>query len=87
MRTNEIKIELNEVKKWEEKIIRNDLKYGTKNYTYDSQAFQTIRFFGDNITSGKITTSETDEDQRNLSINTVEFNDKTGPRSKKGKNK
>ena len=37
MKTNEIKNELGETKKWEEKIIRNDLKYETKNYMYDFQ--------------------------------------------------
>ena len=31
MRTNEIKNEMDEIKKWEEKINRKDLKYETKN--------------------------------------------------------
>ena len=31
MGTNEIKIELDEVKEWEEKIKRRELKYETKN--------------------------------------------------------
>ena len=30
MRTNEIKNEINEIKKWEKKIKRKDLKYETK---------------------------------------------------------
>ena len=33
MRTNEIKNQINEIKQWEEKIKRDDLKFKTKNYT------------------------------------------------------
>ena len=32
MRTNETKNEINDIKKWESKIKRKDLKYETKNY-------------------------------------------------------
>ena len=32
MRNNDTKIEIGEIKKWEEKIKRKDLKYKTKNY-------------------------------------------------------
>ena len=35
MRTNEIKNEIYEIKKWEVKIKRQGLKHKTKNYTYD----------------------------------------------------
>ena len=34
MRTNEIKTVINDIKKWESKIKRKDLKYETKNYIY-----------------------------------------------------
>ena len=34
MRTNQIKNEINETKKWDKKIKRKDLKYKTKHYTY-----------------------------------------------------
>ena len=37
MRTNEIKNETYEIKKWEEKIKQEGLKYKTKNCTYDFQ--------------------------------------------------
>ena len=41
MRTNEIKNELDEIKKWEEKIKRKDLKYETKKiYTTSSNMKQ-----------------------------------------------
>ena len=33
MRTNEIKNQINEIKQWEEKIKREDLRFKTKNYT------------------------------------------------------
>ena len=37
IRTNKIKNEIYEIKKWEENIKREDLKYKTKNYTCDFQ--------------------------------------------------
>ena len=39
MRTNEIKNEIDEIKKWEEKIKRKDLKYVTNKYRFDFQEF------------------------------------------------
>ena len=47
MRTDEIKNEIDEIKKWEEKIERKDLKYKTNIYIHDFQQFETIRSFGD----------------------------------------
>ena len=35
MRTNEIKTQIDEIKKWEEIIIRKDLKYETSKYRFD----------------------------------------------------
>ena len=66
MRNNEIEIEIDEMKKWEEKIKRKDLKYETKSYTCDFQQYETIRSFGDNIYTGKISTDETEMYQINL---------------------
>ena len=66
MRNNEIKIEIDEMKKWEEKIKRKDLKYETKNYKCDFQQYETIRSFGDNIYTGKISADETEMYQINL---------------------
>ena len=43
--TNEIKNEIYEIKKWEDKIKREDLKYKTKNYTYDFQRYGTKIFW------------------------------------------
>ena len=42
MGTNEIKNEVNEIKKWEEKIRRKDLVSKTNKYKYDSQQYDTI---------------------------------------------
>ena len=39
MRTNEIKNEIDEIKKWEEKIKGKDLKYVTNKYRFDFQQF------------------------------------------------
>ena len=54
MRTNEIKNEIYQIKKWEEKTKRGDFKYKIKHCVYDFQQYETIRSFGDNIYTGKI---------------------------------
>ena len=69
MRTNEIKNEIEDIKKWEEKINRKDLKYKTNKYLYDFQQFETLfnkRSFGDSIYTGKINIDEAGMDQSNL---------------------
>ena len=60
LENNEIRNELNEIKKLEEKINRDDLKYEINKYVYNFQKFQGIRYFGDSIFDGKITISEAD---------------------------
>ena len=47
--TNLIKNEIDEIKKWEEKIKWHDLKYKTKTYTYDFQQHEKIKSFGESI--------------------------------------
>ena len=56
MKTNEIKNEIDETKKWADKIKRKDLKYETNKHihVYDFQQFETITSFGDNIYTGKL---------------------------------
>ena len=66
MRTNKTKNEIYEIKKWEEKIKRNYLKYETKKCIYDFQQYDTIRSFGNNIYNGKINIDEAEKDQSNL---------------------
>ena len=66
MRTNDIKNEIDEIKTWEEKIKRKDLKYETKKYIYDCQQYETIRSLGETIYTDKINTDEAEMDQSNL---------------------
>ena len=87
MRTNEIKNEIDEIKKWEDKIKRKYLKYETNKYMYDFQQFEMIRFFGDNIYTGESSVDEAQMDQGNLSENMVKFNNKTRPKKKNIKKK
>ena len=49
MRTNEIENEIDEIKKWEEKIKRKDLKYEPEKYTYGFQHYKIIRSFDESI--------------------------------------
>ena len=80
MRNNEIKNELDKIKRWEEKIERKDLEYETKKYIYDFKQYETIRSFGDNIYTGKFNIDEAEIDQSNLVKNIVEFNNKKNNR-------
>ena len=83
MRTNKIKNEINENKKWEDKIKQKDLKYETNKYIYNFQQFEMIRSFGDNIYTCKISTDEAEMDVSNLLENMVEFNNKTRPKKRR----
>ena len=87
MRTNEIKNEINDIKKCEIKIKGKDLKYETKNYIYDFQQYDTIRTFGDNIYTAKINIDGSEMDQTNLSKNWEEFSVKSRLRTIKDRNK
>ena len=87
MRTNKFKNEIDEIKKWEEKTKWYDLKYKTKNYTYDFQQYDTIRSFGESIYTGKINIDEAEMDQSSLLKNLVGFKNKSRPRTTEGKDK
>ena len=65
MRTNEIKDEIHEIKKWNDKIKLEHLKYKTKSLKYDFQQYETIRSFADSIYTGKISLDEGEMDQSN----------------------
>ena len=86
MRTNEIKNEIDEIKKWEEKIKRKDLIYKANKYKYDFQSYETIRSFGESIYTGKINTDESEMDQSNLLKNSAEFRERSRPKPTEGKN-
>ena len=81
MRNNEITNEIDEIKKWEEKIKRKDLKYGTKKYIYNFQQYETVSSLGDNIYTGKSNIDEAVMDQRNLLKNIVVFDNKSRTRT------
>ena len=66
IRNNEIKNEIDEVKKREEKIKQTDLIYKANKYKYDFQQYETIRSFGESIYTGKINIDEAEKDQINL---------------------
>ena len=66
MRTNKIKNEIHEIKKWEKKIKWENLKLKAKKYTHEFQKCETIRSFGDNIHTDKINADEVEMDQINL---------------------
>ena len=80
MSTNEIKNEINETKKWEEKIKRKDLTYETSKYIFDFQQFQTIRSFGDSIYNDKINIREAKMKQVILIVNILDLRNKSRPK-------
>ena len=63
MRTNKLINEIYEVKNWEEKIKRKDLKYKTTNYTYNFQQNEMMRSFDESIYTGKINIGDVEMDQ------------------------
>ena len=83
MRTIKIQNEIYEIQKWSEKIKRKELIYKTNNCIYDFQQFETIRSFGDNVYTGKISIDEAENDRANLVEKMVKLNNKTRPKRKK----
>ena len=66
VRTNEIKNEIHEIKKWEEKVRRKDVIFKANKYKYDFQQYETIRSFGDTIYNGKTNKGEAEIDRSSL---------------------
>ena len=60
MRTDEIKKEINEIKKWADKAKRKDLKHKTAKYKNDFQKFETTSSFSESIYSDKISIHKAD---------------------------
>ena len=81
MRNTEIENKIDEIRKWEEKIKRKDLKYETKVYIYDFQQYKTIRSFADNIYTCKFNIDESEKDQSSLLKNLVKSNNRSRPRT------
>ena len=82
---NEAKKELDEIKKIEDMIDREELVCKASGNTYDFRNFRTIRSFGEDIYEGEMTLEEADKDQSDLLNKIKNFNDKT--RSKNYKKK
>ena len=74
MRNDEIKNDIDEIKKLENKIKRKYWKCERNRDAYDFQQFETIISFDDSIYTGKISIDEVEMDQTNLLGNIVDFN-------------
>ena len=79
--------EIDEIKKWEEKIKRKNLVCKANKYKYDFQQYETIRTFGDSIYNGKTSRDEAEMDQTNLLDNLKDFNDRSRPKTAESKNR
>ena len=62
------------------KIELKDLKYKASKYMHDFQPFETVKYFGDSIYTGKISMDEADMDQTNQLEKMIKFNNKSIPR-------
>ena len=62
----EIKNEMNDIKKFEEKINRKDLIYKAGKYEYYFRLYETQRSFGESIYTGKTNIDKPEMDQINL---------------------
>ena len=82
-----MKNEIDEIKKWEEKIKRGGSKYEVGKYKFDFQQYETIRYFGESIYTGKINIDEAERHQSNLLENIVKSNTKSKLKPKDGKDK
>ena len=74
MRTDKVKKEIDEIRKWEEKIEKKNLIYKTNKYKYDFQQYETTGSFGGNIYTGKISIDEAEIDQTSLLRKIIRFN-------------
>ena len=85
MRTNEIKNEIDETKKLKEKTKQKDLKYEIRTYSYHFQKYEKITSFDESVYTRKASIVKTEENQSNLLENLEEFNNKSRPKNKEGK--
>ena len=83
----EIKNELNKIKEYEKKVNRDNMIYYSSKEPFDFRMFKTIRSFGDDIYSSKITINEADQEQSDLVEYILNFNNKTRLKNKDGKKK
>ena len=81
-----IKDELDKIKRYENKFIRDNLFYESSKQVYHFKIFKTIRSFGDSIYNHKIEIHEANQEQVDLLEYILSFNNKTKPSSDKDKN-
>ena len=72
----EIKNELNKIKEYKKKVNRNNIIYYLSKELFDFRIFKTIRSFGHDIYSNKITINEADQEQSDLVEYIWNFNNK-----------
>ena len=78
MRNEEIKNEIDEIKKWKNNIKRKDLKYETN----DFQKSETVKSFDNSIYTDEISINEAEMDLTNALFDTADFSKKIKTRSK-----
>ena len=86
LKTIEIKNEIDEIKKWEERIRWKELCKTNKN-KYDLQQSEAKKSFGDSIYNGKISIDEADIDRSSLLNGLKDFNDRARPKTAQDENK
>ena len=80
-----LKINSIKLKKQKKTVDREKLIYRASEYTYSFKHFQTIITFGRDIYNGKTTLKETAEDQSNLLVEIMNFENKAKPQNLKKK--
>ena len=81
----EIKNELTKIKEYERKVNRDNMNYYSSKEPFDFRMFKTIRSFGDDIYSSKITINEANQERSDLAEYILNFNDNTRPKNKDDK--
>ena len=81
----EIKNELNKIKEYEKIVNKDNMIYYSSKEPFDFRMFKTMRSFGDDIYSSKITITEADQEQSGLVEYILNFNNKARPKIKNDK--
>ena len=64
-----------------------DLRYRANNNTYDFQKYERTRFFGDNISTGKISVDVAETNKTNFLENVLDINNRPRPNKEESKSK
>ena len=83
----EIKNEVNKIKEYDKKVNRNNIIYYSSKEPFNFNVFKTIRSFGENIYSGKITINEANQEQADLLEYILNVNNKARAKNKDDKKK